>query len=823
MPKAAGNYPKHPLYDWPEIKRYLSLAFQEPQEGDVPLGLTAADMNDMQAALLYGAIRANQWAAGSGATHPDLFRISAGAIANDFKVNPGVLSDSVDQTPQYNLAGRSAILPVTAAESFIQPTSAGAPFIHLKSTYLYRDTLQCSSMSLVPNALIGAKLVPNALDTNGPGGLPQWWTVLSNSETEVKVDLSSNGGLYLTDNAIAGDHFYFKPSTPAAPRIDDVWLDIHFGDEIAAVEVTGDKDIDAELLQDEGGTDFEPSRRMAIRQAVLLSQGQAWFTASAADSPAADENFRSWEDSDGNQHFCWRLAVLHRTTSTSILQWMIADTRTLAGKAVLDGSRAFLGTAFGSGVLTNGTLMHTLTTGNTVWSFTNDSNPTDGYVLRAGDRWHVPSPGDRTGPDSGGTWANGTEYIAYIDENGRFLIEAGTFDPSDDSQLLVRVGRAVGGAASTLTGRVDFRRSYENFSNLLNPNHAGVFERSLCILAQGAQPAKDASNTGAIAFTDEGKSATYGAMYAAVSNYMGLFATANVKALLIEAIAGTGAGISFPTSHGGAGTDVELYGKGSAVSWLDMLVASRDLLGAKMAELRAKLVRAPDIRFVLDSDINTLSPETGTLLVPAMAPNLWLATAADTFDWATYDYTKAPPWMATSDGVYLHGALGLPAGNLPVGSGTRFGHIDLMIFRGTRITTIEVVVIDNLGTGAITLRVQLRVRNERMGSAGGSSIHDTALGAEKSITCTGGVGVSAERTATFTAGTDFSFGGSDTHAMDKKLLRVSIMTGGTWTLAATSAGQHALILGANVVYEAHAVGKPNVSTGKTAFFPLLHA
>lgn len=277
------------LYD--ERKRYVQTVLQQ----GVPL--VDADYNEGQESFYAQIRRAVQAALGDGA--PGLaFKVEerrqGGALVdNDFVVRGGFHPRRGPE--RLWVAGHGAAL-------YEDVRWSAAPEIAPRSTGMTACELHDSAAFFEPGALAGRTLVPNLANP------AKTYAIVANTVNSITV---AEGADLLADGARPGDPYRIALTTPAADRIDTVYVDA-FLDEIDATE-------DPELLHTFSAK-LEAMRRFQLAQRVLVAEGAA--------PPAPVNPAELLVDADGNEHFILPVARIRREAGNPRIEnRMIEDLR----------------------------------------------------------------------------------------------------------------------------------------------------------------------------------------------------------------------------------------------------------------------------------------------------------------------------------------------------------------------------------------------------------------------------------------------------------------------------------------------------------------
>jgi len=277
------------LYD--ERKRYVQTVLQQ----GVPL--VDADYNEAQESF-YGQIRrAVQSALGDGApgvAFQVVERREGGALVeNDLLVKGGYHPRTGPE--RLWVAGHGAALHEDV------PWSA-SPEIVPRSTGMTACELHDSAAFFEPDALVGRTLVPNIAN---PG---KRYAIVANTVNSITVGENED---LIADGARPGDPYRITLTTPAADRVDTVYVDAYL-DEIDAAE-------DPELLHT-FSTKLEAMCRLRLVQSVLVAEG--------GDPPAPANPDDPLVDADGNEHFLLPIARIRREANNPRIEnRMIEDLR----------------------------------------------------------------------------------------------------------------------------------------------------------------------------------------------------------------------------------------------------------------------------------------------------------------------------------------------------------------------------------------------------------------------------------------------------------------------------------------------------------------
>ncbi len=277
MGAPTGNYSRD-MYA--RDKQYIRLSQQQRKP------VADADENDGQK-ITYNLLR-EFIASFAGAT---LFigtglKVAGAGLTNNFNVTQGMAY----------LNGNPAWLGSTVA--FVNDgSSISKKNLHSISTNLTDTVLTDSSMCWAVNELVGRKLVPDITDGTE-------FTVVSNTRTTITVAPGST----MLSSAAPGDSYLLKPTTPAAPRADSVWLNLYL-DEIGSAQ-------DPALIHNVRGG-IELQRRIKARTVIMVQEGAS--------------SYSNYTDADGNDHYMTRLATFARAGLDSVIDTGdVTDTRTNA-------------------------------------------------------------------------------------------------------------------------------------------------------------------------------------------------------------------------------------------------------------------------------------------------------------------------------------------------------------------------------------------------------------------------------------------------------------------------------------------------------------
>lgn len=600
MPPPNARYQREPTVD--ELLRYVAHLATMPKPGDLPNPLPPADFNESQLRQAAMTRRLAEWGTRNGPTDEDLFRIVAAKATNDVTIR-GVGSGA-DDAALYHVGGLPCVLPGTIAYRDNGQSGRGAltRFLHPRSTSVGDDELGDSALRMETNRAVGFLLTPNIDDENGPGSTPIAFRVIANTEGVYKVDLTEARTRYGMPSltvpmvATAGDRYRLELEAPALGIRSDLFYLDAYTDQIGHQAVPGDYEYDPSLVVSDGGQPLVPTTRLKIAQRLLYVPAGEESTA-YLQPEAIGENLYRWTDLDGNDHVCTRIARLRRTAGKNTIDPEdVDDLRTPAGRWASVGALAILGALLEGGVLSATALAPTLSDSSTL-------HVGAGPYVRLGVRSTF------EGAYLSSAWEEDTDYYFYLAPSTGAPQFTKTAPPSDAAPI----ARATGGPGGTLENLVDLRHRADNLLGLFRPNTAGVLERSLTLLAYGAQPAKDGGEggVGGIVFTNEAKSVLYGMLTCSVADGLSLWSATKKLSL--------GAGQQILRFDPDTGAIV-LEGKqvtGTHMTTLDLMAAGKEILRDQGLDGRRKKLGTGRLFWTQAGDPTTPAPIEGPIIIPA--------------------------------------------------------------------------------------------------------------------------------------------------------------------------------------------------------------
>jgi hypothetical protein len=284
-----GKYSRSPLTVFNEEKNY---AFALMQEG-VPV--TDDDSNADRLELFTRLRRGNQLFGNYG-TPNDGFRVQqATSTANNFKLTGGgVGNTNIEQAGKFFMRGISCLL-LRDVDYYNSVSDIAEQSIHPRITLVYFDGLDTvvedSAANWVTNELSGRYVRINGLNK----------LIASNDQDSFKIS-----GDHTSDMS-ALDYYILLLAPPGTGTRDDaVYLNVYI-DEY-------DGDDDPEITKQIGGTEVVAQLRAKIIQTLFVRE----------DNPTHGD-LADYVDSNGNQHYVFKLARLRRTTANDILTADIDD------------------------------------------------------------------------------------------------------------------------------------------------------------------------------------------------------------------------------------------------------------------------------------------------------------------------------------------------------------------------------------------------------------------------------------------------------------------------------------------------------------------
>lgn len=268
-----------------EQKEYIyPIAQQGPNKP-----LVDADFNDGWKAIVTRIRRAIQILGDGSPNNGFLIAESGISNVNNFKVTGG--DGTLDGAGRISILGLLCLLV-----SDIEFNTAGTDgqYIHAVSTGLTSTKLTDSSARWNTNELAGRTVIPDT--TNGTS-----FNIASNTATEIVISAGD-----MTTVAAIGDNYRVDPSTPGAPRVDLVYLDLFID------EIDGDEDINLKHPLP-GGFSFVSALRDKLRHIVKIREGSTSVPSSG------------YVDADGNIHYYISIAELNRDANNTITTAEITD------------------------------------------------------------------------------------------------------------------------------------------------------------------------------------------------------------------------------------------------------------------------------------------------------------------------------------------------------------------------------------------------------------------------------------------------------------------------------------------------------------------
>lgn len=291
-----GDYSRNVLNDpiHSEEKRFLSVLYQQGKS------VIDADLTSISLLQYLNLRRVIQNSLGDGSTG-DAFkcveRIVASVLAeNDFNLIGGYTPEKGPEI--FFLGGHPAKLFDSVNAWKTNKNLSG------NTSGILATTITDSSAFWITNEFVGRKVVP---DINQPTKV---YDVVANTQTTITVTPGSN---LPVDGIVSGKPYKILLTTPTADRQDVVILDIY------AEEIDGTEDAD---ILHATPTLKESARRLKLIQNVYVREG-------TTDLPTSlQQPDGSWIDSDGNEHFLVKLAVLSRLEDdATISNAMMEDLR----------------------------------------------------------------------------------------------------------------------------------------------------------------------------------------------------------------------------------------------------------------------------------------------------------------------------------------------------------------------------------------------------------------------------------------------------------------------------------------------------------------
>lgn len=285
-----GRYSRDPFAVFNEEKNY---AFALMQEG---IPVTDDDENDNRISLYTRSRRLVQLF-GQYGTSNNGFRIAAASSpADNFKILGGGPGNAdIEAAGRFFMRGIGCIL--LRDVDYLNPLSdIPEQSIHPRITNFYFDGISETVLEDSAAGWVAGELVSRTITL--PGGTH---AIASNTVDEIRITGD------VTADASIGDYYILELSTPtSSPRTDEVYLNVYLDEYDAADDPDIEKDI--------GGQTVEAQLRAKVIQTIYVREDIVTY------APLVD-----YVDSNGNQHYVFRLASLARTTSPNIDSGMITD------------------------------------------------------------------------------------------------------------------------------------------------------------------------------------------------------------------------------------------------------------------------------------------------------------------------------------------------------------------------------------------------------------------------------------------------------------------------------------------------------------------
>ncbi|MBI4617760.1 MAG: hypothetical protein HY720_29375, partial [Planctomycetes bacterium] len=261
------------LYE--ERKRFVQTVLQ------MGVPLVDADYNDAQESFYTQIRRSVQAALGDGALG-DAFKVvelrrGGALVPNGFALKGGFHPRTGPE--RLWVAGHGAAL-------FEDVEWLSSPEVSPVSTGLTECELFDSAAFYEPDALVGRTLVPDVAHPD------RTYEIVGNTRNSIKVAETNH---LVGDGARAGAHYRVALTTPAADRVDIVYVDAYLD------EIDGREDPD---LLHTFSTKIEAMRRLRLVQAVFVAEGTA--------PPLPPHPADPLVDADGIEHFILPIAEIRR-------------------------------------------------------------------------------------------------------------------------------------------------------------------------------------------------------------------------------------------------------------------------------------------------------------------------------------------------------------------------------------------------------------------------------------------------------------------------------------------------------------------------------
>lgn len=298
----SGKYSRNPFATFEEEKNY---AFPLMQEG---IPVTDDDENAGRLQLLHQFRRGNQLFGNYG-TPNDGFRVQeATSTANNFKLTGGGPSNTdIEAAGRFFMRGLQCVL-MHDTDYYNTLSDVAEQSIHPRITRVYLNggntVVEDSAANWVATELVGRSVriagVDYAITSNGLDSFE-----ISGDHTAAISNL---------------DYYILLLSTPGGARADGVYLNVYV-DEY-------DENDDSTIEKQIGGVAVVAQLRAKIIQTLFVRQ-----------NVTTHGELVDYVDSDGNQHYVFKLATIARTATANITTAMITDHVLTIGFTNIDQSQ----------------------------------------------------------------------------------------------------------------------------------------------------------------------------------------------------------------------------------------------------------------------------------------------------------------------------------------------------------------------------------------------------------------------------------------------------------------------------------------------------
>ena len=289
MGSYAGKYSRNPFAVFNEEKNY---AFALMQEG-VPI--TDDDSNDNRLEQFVRQRRMIQLFGQYGSPNDGFRIVEATAPANNFAIRGG---DGVyiENAGRFFMRGLSCLL-FKDVDYINSLTDLAEQSIHPRVTNVYWDgsaytVVEDSAANWLADEHNGKTVIIDGTS----------YTVADTTQDELKI--SGNEAALISSGT--GKHYRINLTTPGGAREDAVYLNVYL-DEYDSVD-------DPDIAKSIGGTELEAQLRAKIIQTIFVREGVTGPT-----------ELSDYVDTDGNQHYVFKLATLNRTATADIVSGDIVD------------------------------------------------------------------------------------------------------------------------------------------------------------------------------------------------------------------------------------------------------------------------------------------------------------------------------------------------------------------------------------------------------------------------------------------------------------------------------------------------------------------